>query len=1026
MFSQFFIHRPKFAMVISIVLTFAGILSLFSLPVSLYPQVTPPVVSIGASYPGASADVISKSVGIPLEDSVNGVPGMLYMESTSSNRGTYSLSITFDTDVDPDIAQTEVQNRIQQATSSLPTDVSRRGLSVRTRSPDTLGYASVYSTDGKRTMLDIADYVENNIKNELIRTDGVGDISVRASKASMRIWLDVNKITALGLSLADVQKAIESQNLQTSLGSVGAAPNVGDTSLTYSLETVGRLNTVETFQDIIIRTNDAGGVVKLSDIATVEKGDENYGMFAEVRENPAVTVVISMLSGANAVETMANVRQTLTRLEKALPEGIEIEVSYDTTQYISASIVEVVFTLMSTFFLVAVVCYLFLQDWRATIIPVLTIPVSLFSTFAVLLALGYSINILTLFGLVLAIGLVVDDAIVVVERVLALMEKEKLSGKEAALKAMEEVSGAVIATTLVLLAIFVPVGFLGGITGKIYQQFAVAISTAVVFSSLNALTLSPALCATILKPLKERKTGFLATFNAKLKHTRNIYVYWLQVIGKKAGLVLFILLAFIAGTVGILNISSTSFIPQEDQGAMFANIQLPEGATLDRTYDVAQKMKEIYKDQEGIVSDLAIFGVDGENTAFIILPFSHWDDRDITPTEVINKFRKETENIPEAKINFFQRPSIPGLGLSAGLDMKLQSLTSSDPVELDDKTQEVVAKISALPGVSYAYTSYTAKKASVFIEIDREKAEAMNVDTGEILSTLQNYLGSYYVNDVNFGTQVNKVVMQADWDYRKNPDALKKLYVLSNKGKFVPLSALVDLKKVLSPRIVSRYNQYPAAGISIVLQPWAASGDVMAAISDLFLDKSMQGYTFEWSGLTYQEAKSQGQVGFLIILAIVFGYLFLVAQYESWTTPVPVLLSVFVAMFGALLSLYIMGLTLSIYAQLGLILIVGLGSKSAILIVEFAQTEREKGVDIIMAAKIGTQERFRAVLMTAFTFIFGVFPMVIATGAGAAARQALGTPVFAGMVTGTVIGLLAIPLFYILVIQVVQAFKKRH
>ncbi len=1026
MFSKFFINRPKFAMVISIVLSLAGAISLFSLSISLYPQVTPPVVSIFASYPGASADVIAKSVGIPIEDSVNGVPGMLYMESTSSNKGTYSLSITFDTDVDQDIAQTEVQNRIQQATARLPSEVSRTGLSVRTKSPDSLGYISLYSTDGKVGILELADYVENNVKNELIRTAGVGDVMVRASKASMRVWLNSNKLTALGISLNDVKIAIESQNTQTSLGSVGAMPNEEATSLTYSLETLGRLNTVETFKDIIIRTNESGGVVRLSDVADIEIGNESYGIVAELRNNPSVSIVISMLSGANAVQTMSNVKETIEKLKKMLPEGIGIEVSYDTTEYISASITEVIYTLLLTFVLVAVVCYLFLQDVRATIIPVLTIPTSLLATFAVLLVLGYSINILTLFGLVLAIGLVVDDAIVVVERVLAIMQKEKLSGKEAALKAMDEVSGAVIATTLVLLAIFVPIGFLGGITGKIYQQFAVAISTAVVFSSLNALTLSPALCGLILKPLKERKTGFFATFNKRLKNLSNVYAYWLQVLGKKIIFVLLFLLAFIVATIGILNISSTSFIPQEDQGVMFANIQLPEGATLSRTQEVVEKMKKIYKQEEEIVSDLAIYGADGENTAFVILPLSPWNERgeDKTPTAIINEFRKQTEQIPEARVNFFQRPSIPGLGLSAGIDMKLQSLLTSDPQELDDKTGEVVAKISAIPGVAYAYTSYTAKKASIFIEIDRKKAEAMGVKTGEILGVLQNYLGSSYINDVNFGTQVNKVVLQASWDYRKSPEAIKNLHVLSSKGKFVPLSSLIELKKVLSPRIVSRYNQYPAAGISIVLMPTAASGDVMASIENLFMDESMYGYTFEWSGLTYQEAKSQGQVGFLIILAIVFGYLFLVAQYESWTTPIPVLLSVFVAMFGALAALYVLGLSLSIYAQLGLILIVGLGSKSAILIVEFAQTEREKGAGVIAAAKIGTQERFRAVLMTAFTFILGVFPMIIATGAGAAARRALGSPVFYGMVMGTVVGLLATPLFYILIMKMKDTLKK--
>ncbi len=1034
MFSKFFISRPKFAMVISIVLSIAGVLALFSLPVALYPQIQPPSVYVSASYPGASADVIASSVGIPIEDSVNGVPGMLYMESESSSDGSYSLAITFDTDVDQDIAQTEVQNRLQQATSKLPTDVSRQGVRVRTRSPDTLGYLTVNSPNGSRSVLYLADYMENNIKNNLIRVDGVGDVMVRAAKASMRVWLDANKMTALGITVSDITKAVESQNTQTSLGSVGTSPTTDQTSLTYSLKTEGRLNEVDKFKDIIIRTNESGGVVRLSDIAEVKIEEESFGIFTEFNGEPSVSISINTVSGANAVQTMQNIRDEIERLTPLLPEDVAINVMYDTTLYISASIQEVLITLGITFFLVALVCYIFLQDVRATIIPTLTIPTSLLSTFAVLLVLGYSINLLTLFGLVLAIGLVVDDAIVVVERVLALMEKEGLSGKEAAYKAMDEVSGAVIATTLVLLAIFVPIGFLGGITGKIYQQFAVAISTAVVFSSLNALTLSPALCGVILKPLKERKTGFLAMFNKNVKHVRNIYVYWMQVFGRKIIIVAMFLLLTIAGTFGVLNISSTSFIPQEDQGAFFATVQLPEGASSERTYKIVKQLEDIFKKEKGVVDTLAILGVsfggvNGENSAAIIVALGPWDERtdpELHPSEIIDRMRKKTANIPGANINFFERPSIPGLGSSSGIAMKLQSYNSADPQELDNMTQALLGKISDIPGVRYAYSDYTAKTPNIFIDIDRKKAEAMDVGTGAVLDVLQNYLGSYYVNDVNFGTQVNKVVLQANWDYRKNPEAIKKLYVVSEKGKFVPLSSLIELRKELAPRGINRYNQYPASGISVMLAPGFASGDVMKAIENLFKDPEFKGYGFEWTGATYQEAKSQGQVGYLILMAILFGYLFLVAQYESWMTPVPVLLSVFVAMFGSLSALYIMGLSLSIYAQLGLILIVGLGSKSAILIVEFAQTEREKGTDLIMAAKIATQERFRAVLMTAFTFILGVFPMIIASGAGAAARRALGTPVFYGMLIGTVVGLLATPLLYILIMRIKESFKKQN
>lgn len=1032
MFSRFFINRPRFAMVIALIMTLAGAIALFSMPISLYPPITPPEVVVSAVYPGANAEVLSKTVAIPVEEVVNGVENMLYMSSTSNDSGSYQLTVTFAVGTDPDLAQVKVQNRVQQAMPLLPQEVQRQGVNVKRRSSDMLGFVIATSPNQTHDTLFMANFVENIIKGELSRVPGVGEVQVFAAKLSMRVWLDPDKITSLNLSVDEIISAINSQNYQPSLGSVGGMPDDSKQKMVYSIQTQGRLNEVEDFKNIIIRTNENGGLLRLKDVAKVEVGEEDYTSTSQYDGKPAIAIGLNLLSGANALETMNGLKKTMEAMKATYPEDFELIIGYDSTKYIDASIEEVALTILLTAFLVVAVCYIFLQDWRATLIPSIAIPVSLVTTFAVLSAMGYTLNILTLFALVLAIAVVVDDAILVVERVLFLMESEHLSSKEASYKAMSQISSAIIATTVVLLAIFVPVGFLGGITGKIYQQFAITISASLIFSSINALTLSPALCSVILKTFAPKTSGPLFWFNNFVTGTRDKYLAITSLFARRISVIALFLVLMVGSVMLLLKITQTSFIPDEDQGVIFLDVQLPEGASRNRTQNLVDQISPIIREEIGVdhtvfISGFSMLGGMSSNGATGVIILKSWGERTddaLHSSRILGTLKAKLSAVPNATINLFEPPAISGLGRTGGLSIQLLSTQSSDPRKLDTTLQGYLGAINTSPAIAYAFSSYTSQTPNLYVTIDRDKTELMGVPVSNLFGVFQNYLGSTYINDVNFGTQVNKVIIQSEFDYRKDKESIENLYVMSNSGHSVPLQSLISIEKTLAPRNITRYNQYPSADITAMPQAGIPTGAAMAAVAKLS-ENLPQGFKFSWSGISFQESETQGQVGYLITLAIVFAYLFLVAQYESWTIPIPVLMSVTIAMIGALMGLFFYGMPLSIYAQLGLILLVGLAAKNAILIVEFAKDDKEQNkTTTIKAALNGTKERYRALWMTALTFILGVIPLITATGANAESRRAIGVTVLYGMLVATVVGVVVVPLLYILFEGIRERFVK--
>lgn len=1028
---SFFIDRPVFSAVISILIVIVGIIGLMMLPIDQYPQITPPVVKISASYPGASAVTVSQAVATPIEQELNGTPGMLYMESSSSNSGGFSATVTFDISADPDLAAVEIQNRIKLAESRLPAEVIQNGISVEKQAPSQLMTLCLTSNDPKFDEIYLSNFATLNVQDLLRRIPGVGRISNIGSRYyAMQIWVDPAKLANFGLTVQDVQNALKDQNRESAAGVLGQQP-VDGVDITVPITAQGRLSSASQFEEIVLRANPDGSLIRMRDVARVSLEASSYSTESGINGGNAAILAIYMLPGANAMEVAQNVKEAMKEISKSFPEGMEYNFPFDMTNYISESIHEVYKTLFEALFLVIVVVFLSLQNWRATLIPVVAVPISLIGTFGFMLIFGFSLNILTLLGLVLAIGIVVDDAIVVVENVERIMDEEKLSPYEATKKAMEGLVGAIIATSLVLAAVFVPVSFLSGITGQLYRQFTVTIVVSVLLSTVVALTLSPVMCSLILRPVdpNKPKNRVFRFINQWLAIGNNKYIIYIKRIIKNPrrvmvgfGMVLIFIYMF-------HRLVPTSFLPVEDQGYFTVELELPETATLERTRAVTDRAVDfIMKDPaveyvQNVTGSSPRVGTSQARSQLTVI-LKEWKERDNTTIdEVMERIQKELETYPESKVYLSTPPVIPGLGTAGGFEMQLEArgdATYDDLVRATDTLMYYASQRKEIAGLS---SSLQAEIPQLYFDVDRDKVKLSGVPMADVFSTMKAYTGSVYVNDFNMFNRIYRVYIQAEAPYRRERDNIGLFFVRGSDGNMIPLTALGNTDYTTGPGSIKRFNMFNTSVIRGTTANGASSGQVMELLEQIAREKLPENIGVEWSGLSYQEKQAGGQTGLILALVFLFVFLFLAALYESWTVPIAVLISLPVAVLGAYAGITLCGLENDTYFQIGLVMLIGLAAKNAILIVEFAKDEVDKGRDIVESALHAASLRFRPILMTSLAFILGMLPMVIATGPGSASRQAIGTGVFFGMIVAVTVGILLVPFFFVMIYKATHKMK---